>query len=309
MVKKKGHRDAEKKAALVAKKEAKQEKAAKKRLIKLNGGVLEDDDSSNDSNESDFDTDDDNDDEAFHQLLKNYKQQQQQLDSEDQSFTGTGSRSGSLASSGTKVVVLPKERSFPCARSSVTFTITDDSKKKDAYLFGGEYYDGTNIIVSDQLFKYEFPSSSTSSNGKIAVGQWKQICTATSPPPRCAHAAGYYNKSLYIFGGETSGGTTVSTSSSKKAVSSKGSGEYYHYRDIWKYDTVQQQWHEMKPSVPLAAGKTSMPTPRSGMSMTIWKHYMIIFGGFYEAATQAPPRFFNDVYVSTNRAMDRCSTF
>ena len=303
MVKKKGHRDAEKKAALAAKKEIKQEKAAKKRLIKLNGGVLDDDDSSNDSNESDIDTDD-NDDEAFHQLLKNYKQQQ--LDIDDQcltrkliSTTGT-SASGSLAprSCGSKVLVLPNEHPFPCARASATFTITDDMKKKDAYLFGGEYYDGTNIIVSDQLFKYELPSTSTS--GKVgAVGQWKQIITTTSPPPRCAHAAGYYNKSLYIFGGETSGGTTVSSSSttSKTAVPSKGSGEYFHYRDIWKYDTVQQQWCEMKPSVSLATGKASAPSSRSGMSMTIWKHFMVLFGGFYETATQAPPRFFNDVYV------------
>ena len=305
MVKKKGNRDAEKKAALSAKKEAKQEKAAKKRLIKLNGGVLDDDGSSNDSDESDIDTDD-NDDEAFHQLLKNYKQQH--LESENQSSSGTattttGVNGGSTAarcnSSGPKVVLLPNERPFPCARASATFTITDDSKKKDAYLFGGEYYDGTNIIVSDQLFKYEFPSTATSSNGKVVIGPWKQIITPTSPPPRCAHAAGYYNKALYIFGGETSGGTTLSTSSSssKKAASSKGSGEYFHYRDIWKYDTVQQQWYEIKPSVPLATGKTSVPTPRSGMSMTIWKHFMILFGGFYETATQAPPRFFNDLYI------------
>ena len=300
MVKKKGHRDAEKKAVLAAKKEAKQEKAAKKRLLKLNGGVMEDDDdSSNDSNESDVD---DSDDEAFHELLRNYKQQHLNSDSQP----SAGAESAAVAtSSGSKTVrttvtALPNDRPFPCARASATFTIIDDSKKKDVYLFGGEYYDGTNIIVSDQLFKYELPSTSTASHGKVAVGQWKQIITPTSPPPRCAHAAGYYNKSLYIFGGESSGGTTGSTGStptSKKASSSKGNGEYYHYRDIWKFDTVQQQWYEMKPSIPLATGKNSIPTPRSGMSMTIWKHYMIIFGGFYEAATQAPPRFYNDVYV------------
>ena len=309
MAKKKGQRDAEKKVALAAKKEAKQEKAAKKRLIKLNGGVVDgdDDDSSNDSNNaSDIDTDDD-DDEAFHRLLKNYTQQQQQLENEDQSSvvgavaatTGnvTGSSSSNTRKGGSKVMLLPNDRPFPCARANATFTITADSKKKEIYLFGGEYFDGSNVIVSDQLFKYELPSTTTT-NGKVAVGQWKQIITPTSPPSRCAHGAGYYNKALYIFGGESSGGTsTVSAASSKKTSSSKGNGEYYHYRDIWKYDIVQQQWCEMKPSVPLGTGKVSTPTPRSGMSMTIWKHYMILFGGFYEAATQAPPRFYNDVFV------------
>jgi Galactose oxidase, central domain len=255
MAKKKGHRDAEKQAALAAKKEAKQEKAARKRLIKLNGEIPDDD--------SDRSSDDDDDDQVIlEELVQRYKQQQ---------IAEASSRWQQSA----QVVPLPPERPFPLARAHASLTITDDSKKKDVYLFGGEYFDGANTIVSDQLFKYDLSS-----------GQWKQIITATSPPPRCAHAAAYYNKCLYIFGGE---------SSAAAAASSSGGG-YHHYRDIWRYDTVAQQWSELKPAAPLSTGKASVPSPRSGMSLTIWKHFFILFGGFFEAETQEP-RWYNDIYV------------
>jgi Galactose oxidase, central domain len=247
MAKKKGHRDAEKQAALAAKKEAKQERAARKRLIKLGGEVPDDSDSSSDE--------DDDDQVILEELVQRYKQQQIQAEASSRQSA--------------QVVPLPSDRPFPLARANASLTITDDSKKKDVYLFGGEYFDGANTIVSDQLFKYELTS-----------GQWKQIITATSPPPRCAHAAAYYHKCLYIFGGESA---------------AAGTG-YHHYRDLWRFDTVAQQWSELKPAAPLSTGKASVPSPRSGMSMTIWKHFLILFGGFFEAETQEP-RWYNDIYV------------
>jgi hypothetical protein len=155
--------------------------------------------------------------------------------------------------------------SSPLARANATFTVAGDTKKKDVYLFGGEYHDGAHTVVSDQLFKYE-----------LSTNKWKQLLCASGPPPRCAHGAVYYNRVLYVFGGELASAT-----------------EYHHYRDVWKFDTVKLQWTEIKPST---AGGGTAPSARSGAAVTVWKHLMIVFGGFYEAANSLP-RWYNDVTV------------
>jgi Domain of unknown function (DUF4110)/Kelch motif len=248
---KKKTRDPEKRAALAAKKEAKQERAARKRIAKETGVSIEGDNQSSDDDEDDIDNVD------IDRLLQRYKQQ-------DAAAAAGG---GSLC----KVVACD---GFPLARAHATFTIaTDESKKKkDAYLFGGEYHDGAHTVVSDQLFKYE-----------LATGKWKQLITCTTPPPRCSHSAAYYNKCLYIFGGEH---YTASTS------------DYRHYKDVWKFDTVQQQWTEIKPpsTLSVGGGTTITPSARSGTAVAVWKHHLILFGGFTEAADQ-PARWYNDIYV------------
>ena len=68
--------------------------------------------------------------------------------------------------------------------------------------------------------------------------------------------------------------------------------QFYHYKDLWRYDIKQQKWEELKPSK--AVG--SHPTPRSGHAAVVWKNYMIIFGGFLEANKETP-RWYNDVFV------------
>lgn len=278
MAKKKG-RDTEKKAALAAKKDAKQEKAARKRISKESRGGAAGD--GGDNNSSDDDDDDcsgaDSDAVNVDRLLQQYKQQD---------ITAAAALSGSAAA---KVVAC---EGFPLARANATLTVTDDGKKnKDAYLFGGEYHDGANTVVSDQLFKYE-----------LATGKWKQLITTTTstsstasssstpnttairttttttPPPRCAHSAAYYNKCLFIFGGELASAT-----------------EYHHYKDLWKFHTVKQQWSEIKST----AGCVGAPSARSGAAMAVWKHFLLIFGGFYENAKDqtSMPRWYNDVSV------------
>ena len=143
--------------------------------------------------------------------------------------------------------------SFPLPRANATLTLYEDTKKKNAelYLFGGEYFDGVANIFLNHLLKYD-----------IGKTEWKQIHCPDAPPPRCAHSCVYYNHSFYIFGGETSKGET-----------------FYHYKDLWRYDIKAQKWEELKPSK--AVG--SQPTARSGHSAVVWKNYMIIFGGFFEA--------------------------
>lgn len=277
MAKKKG-RDPEKKAALLAKKEAKQEKSALKRIHKGGGEGYNE-------NGSVGENDDENDAMHMDRLLQQYKQQD--LLMQQQSTPG-------YPLLAFKVVACD---GFPLARAHATVTLTTDDgkkKKRDAFLFGGEYHDGAHTVVSDQLFKYE-----------LATNQWKQYLFSGgsiakhTPPPRCSHAAAYYNKCLYIFGGEHHSSSSSSTSTT---------ASYRHHRDLWKFDTTLQQWKEIKPSSPSAPSSSSSllsrtnttnhsPSARSGASMTVWKHFLLIFGGFTESEAAVVPRWYNDVHV------------
>ena len=62
--------------------------------------------------------------------------------------------------------------------------------------------------------------------------------------------------------------------------------DYYHrYKDLWKFDLTTMMWTELTPNNKSnkAGIGGSIPSARSGHSAMVWKHYMIIFGGFYEA--------------------------
>ncbi|GKY94895.1 kelch domain containing 4 [Mayamaea pseudoterrestris] len=154
---------------------------------------------------------------------------------------------------------------FPPPRSNASLTLYEDTKKKHAevYMFGGEYFDGVENLVLDHLLKYDLQKQ-----------EWKRILTPVTPPARCAHSCVYYNHALYVFGGE-------------RCVAE----EFYHYKDCWKFDIRAQAWEEVKPS---RVG--TLPTARSGHAAVVWKHFMICFGGFFEAMKEAP-RWFNDVTV------------
>eukprot|EP00523_Entomoneis_sp_CCMP467_P022760 CAMPEP_0168829198 /NCGR_PEP_ID=MMETSP0727-20121128/898_1 /TAXON_ID=265536 /ORGANISM="Amphiprora sp., Strain CCMP467" /LENGTH=779 /DNA_ID=CAMNT_0008882403 /DNA_START=3521 /DNA_END=5860 /DNA_ORIENTATION=+ len=157
---------------------------------------------------------------------------------------------------------------FPLARANASLTLYEDAKKKNAelFLFGGEYYDGIENIVLDHLLKYD-----------LGKNEWKRINTTNPTPlPRCAHSCVYYNHAFYVFGGEKA-----------------SADQYYHYKDLWRYDIKLQKWEEIK--APKATG--THPTARSGHTAVVWKHYMVIFGGFYEATKDTSPRWYNDVYV------------
>jgi hypothetical protein len=187
MAKKKSKKDPDKKAALQDKKAAKADKKdlkrAKKEIKALSG----------DAGEEDVENDTD----ALDALLQQYQQ-------EGKSNTTTA-------------YAETLETVFPAARANATLTLYEDTKKKnaEAYLFGGEYYDGIENVVLDHLFKYD-----------LAKQEWKRVFVPDpSPPARCAHSAVYYNHALYIFGGELA-----------------TADHYHHYRDVWKYDIRQQTW-------------------------------------------------------------------
>lgn len=268
-------KDPAKKAALAAKKDAKADKAARKRMKKeaeaLGAGMAN---GTNDPDAMDNDgLDATNADTALalDDLLQIYQKRDVQ---------------------GSKALVETLE-GFPLPRGNFTMTVVEDNAKSklEVYVFGGEYFDGVSSIVVDHLLKWTCNNSSSStastttaaaeqgnSNSSTSSSTWQQIImpqsSLPSPPARCAHSCVYYNGCLYVFGGELA--TT---------------DYYHHYKDVWKFDIARQVWQELK-----FDKIGTQPSSRSGHSAIVWKHYMIIFGGFYEAAREVP-RWFNDVCV------------
>jgi len=227
--------DAEKKAALQLKKDAKQEKAARKHLSKQqrkNATTVGDSEDVSTSNPID-------------QVINAYKSHDDKTSKIE------------------KPMIESLETEFPLPRANATLEYgTDDmSKNKDHfYLFGGEYFDGIENCVLDELLRFD-----------IQKKEWKQIFTPDpKPSPRCAHSCIFYKASLYVFGGELA-----------------SSDQYHHYRDLWKFDLRTLTWTEIKAKNP--------PSARSGMGVIVWKHYMVVIGGFFEALRET--KWYNDVHV------------
>ena len=229
--KKKKNRDPEKKAAQQAKKEAKADKKAQKRLQKQ-------------------------------QTQQQNEQQDENVDEILESF-----RRQTLELTTTVVEELDQEE-FPFPpRGNFTLTSTTNG---DMYLFGGEYFNGVDNLVFDELFQYN-PTKNA----------WKRILTPEPrPAARCSHSVVFYNQALYIFGGEMA-----------------TADQYHHYRDFWKYDIPSKSWTELVPIT------KSTPPPRSGHRSVVWRHYMLLFGGFYEGNLREVTRWYNDLWIydfSTN---------
>eukprot|EP00934_Nitzschia_sp_Nitz4_P002214 Nitzschia sp. Nitz4//scaffold37_size175936//169241//171469//NITZ4_002071-RA/size175936-snap-gene-0.250-mRNA-1//1//CDS//3329549863//2214//frame0 len=158
-----------------------------------------------------------------------------------------------------KAILEPLDSQFPLPRSNATLCDVESEKKDNFYLFGGEYYDGVANIVLDELLRYDATKK-----------EWKQILTSPRPSPRCAHSCVSYKQYLYVFGGELA-----------------TDDQYHHYRDLWKFDVNTMKWTEVVAKNP--------PSARSGHACIVWKQYMILFGGFFEALRET--KWYNDIHV------------
>ena len=252
--------DEDKKAALQAKKEAKQEKAARKRLNKQQRSESG---NGNDGDDREDGIGHQTEDEYLNQILQAYK---------SAGSKRIGSKSSSSAPSSPSFDLI--DSVFPLPRANATLEhCSDDTKKKKSnqdyfYLFGGEYFDGIENIVLDDLLRYN-----------CVTNEWTQLqyygdsgdsVSGSKPSPRCAHSCVSYKQCLYVFGGEMA-----------------TSDQYHHYRDLWKFDVSTTTWTEIVAKDP--------PSARSGHAAIVWKNYMIIFGGFFEALKDT--KWYNDVHV------------
>jgi N-acetylneuraminic acid mutarotase len=162
---------------------------------------------------------------------------------------------------------LDENGGFPLPRANATLEYcADDGRGKKGgehiWYFGGEYYDGQENFILDELLRFDTTKK-----------EWKRVVTPPSslkPPPRCAHSCVSYKNKLYVWGGELA-----------------TADQYHHYRDLWKFDTTTLEWTEITARNP--------PSARSGHACVVWKNYMVIFGGFFEALRET--KWYNDIHI------------
>ncbi|KAI5664979.1 hypothetical protein M9H77_24302 [Catharanthus roseus] len=148
----------------------------------------------------------------------------------------------------------------PSPRSNCSLNI-NPLKETELILYGGEFYNGQKTFVYGDLYRFD-----------VEKQEWKLISSPNSPPPRSAHQAVAWKNYLYIFGGE---------------FTSPNQERFHHYKDFWMLDLKTNQWEQLN--------YKGCPSPRSGHRMVLYKHKIIVFGGFYDTLREV--RYFNDLHV------------
>ncbi|XP_075480161.1 uncharacterized protein LOC142520886 [Primulina tabacum] len=148
----------------------------------------------------------------------------------------------------------------PSPRSNCSLTI-NPLKETELILYGGEFYNGNKTFVYGDVYRYD-----------VEKQEWKLISSPNSPPPRSAHQAVAWKNYLYIYGGE---------------FTSPNQERFHHYKDFWVLDLKTNQWEQLN--------YKGCPSPRSGHRMVLYKHKIVIFGGFYDTLREV--RYFNDLHI------------
>jgi hypothetical protein len=90
--------------------------------------------------------------------------------------------------------------------------------------------------------------------------------------------------------------------------SSLHQNSFHHYRDFWCFDITTHSWDrietKIRPSARsghrLAPRTHSFSCPRSEFGiyrMAIWKHYVVLFGGFYDPGYISTANFFPSFFA------------
>jgi len=149
----------------------------------------------------------------------------------------------------------------PSYRSS--FSMTPHPDNPEIIFFGGEYYNGSKTEMYSDLLIYNTKRQS-----------WTQIISPAGPPPRSSHQAAIVSQGggqLWIFGGE---------------FTSPTESQFYHYKDLWCYHFTSKRWEKVAAS--------GGPSARSGHRMVVYKHFLIVFGGFHDNLRDC--KYYNDLY-------------
>ncbi|GJN02540.1 hypothetical protein PR202_ga19902 [Eleusine coracana subsp. coracana] len=118
-----------------------------------------------------------------------------------------------------------------------------------------------STFVYGDLYRYD-----------VEKNEWKLVSSPNSPPPRSAHQTVAWKNNIYMFGGE---------------FTSPNQERFHHYKDFWTLDLKTNQWEQI-----LAKG---CPSARSGHRMILYKHKIVLFGGFYDTLREV--RYYNDLHV------------
>ncbi|EIW74504.1 galactose oxidase [Coniophora puteana RWD-64-598 SS2] len=133
------------------------------------------------------------------------------------------------------------------------------------WCIGGEYFsdDGKAYFYND-VFRYS-PDKD----------EWRKFVSPNCPGPRSAHsvvASPAGGGRLFLFGGE---------------FSSLYQNNFHHYRDFWYFDVATHSWERIETKI--------RPSARSGHRMAMWKHYIVLFGGFYDPGYRT--NYLNDTWI------------
>ncbi|KAF8878772.1 hypothetical protein BD779DRAFT_1613006 [Infundibulicybe gibba] len=151
----------------------------------------------------------------------------------------------------------------PSRRANATLTACPNGNH--LWCIGGEFFsEDKKAYFYKDVFRYT-PEKD----------EWRTFVSQTCPGPRSAHAvvaspAG--GGKLFLFGGE---------------FSSLHQNTFHHYGDFWCFDLTTHSWDRIDTKI--------RPSARSGHRMAIWKHYIVLFGGFYDPGITT--RYLNDLWV------------
>ncbi|ETW77675.1 hypothetical protein HETIRDRAFT_163661 [Heterobasidion irregulare TC 32-1] len=151
----------------------------------------------------------------------------------------------------------------PSRRANATLTACPTGNH--LWCIGGEFFgdDGKAYFYND-VFRYT-PEKD----------EWRKFISPECPGPRSAHAvaaAPMGGGKLFLFGGE---------------FSSLYQNTFHHYRDFWCFDIATHSWDRIDTKV--------RPSARSGHRIALWKHYIVLFGGFYDPGVTT--RYLNDLWI------------
>eukprot|EP00842_Homolaphlyctis_polyrhiza_P004374 jgi/Hompol1/4938/HPOL_000458-RA len=145
----------------------------------------------------------------------------------------------------------------PTRRGNASLTV-NPLNPSELILFGGEYYDGRTVHMFNDFYRFN-----------VEKREWKKITSPNSPAPRSSHQAiATPAGRLFIWGGE---------------FVSPNETNFFHYKlrswqDFWTMDLKTYAWEKLE--------LKTRPSPRSGHRMVLWKHYIVMFGGFFDNYTQ-----------------------
>ncbi|KAJ3289497.1 hypothetical protein HDU79_004033 [Rhizoclosmatium sp. JEL0117] len=155
-----------------------------------------------------------------------------------------------------------EEHCAPPSRRSCGAFVANPIDLNELILFAGEYYNGQKVALFNDFFIYN-----------IEKNDWRKYISPNSPGPRSSHQLVITNAGRgFLFGGE---------------FVSPNQTTFFHYKDFWALDLKTYTWEKLE------VGKK--PSPRSGHRMVLWKHYIILFGGFYDAGNET--RYLDDLHV------------
>ncbi|KAL7420613.1 Kelch repeat-containing protein 3 [Cryptotrichosporon argae] len=140
------------------------------------------------------------------------------------------------------------------------------SESAHLYLLFGEYFDGARATFYNSTLRYD-----------VAKAEWREYKSGEGPSPRSS-AAGVAGAGLadgggiLIFGGEYSSPTQTS---------------FHHYKDLWLFTIKTHSWAR----IDFKKG----PSGRSGHRMVLWKHLVILFGGFIDVGIKT--NYLSDLWI------------